>query len=293
MCTGKLWTDSGFSLTVLKMRTYHEQMRITPALPPALTAAALRDHMRADQPVARWSSGLDSLDAALGGGLAYGRMHEVYAANPQDASAAAGFVMVLATAMTRPDQSLLWLRVHRSIGRAGLLQASGWAELGGQPGCGLFCVAPDSMAMLRAAVDALRCAALGAVVVEGWGAMRELDLTASRRLVLAAERSGIPLFLLRVEARPVTSAAQTRWQVASAPSRALPGQAPGYPTFDIELLRQRSGPGGLRWRLEWNREQRIFRDAALSGAVVPVPVGRPVADTGMGTGGDRPARQAA
>ncbi len=248
-------------------------MRIAPALEPARPEPA---------PPPRWASGIASLDAALGGGLAYGRVHEIYTSETGDASAAAGFAVALATGMTKGSRTALWLRSRRCVEQGGVLQASGWAELGGAPGNTLFGVVADSMALLRAAVDALRCAALGAVIVEGWGRMRELDLTASRRLALAAEKSGVPLLLLRMDATPVPSAAQTRWQVASAPSHALPGHAPGRPTFDIELLRQRSGPSGLGWRLEWNRDQRTFRDATLSGAVVPVPVREPAADTGSG-----------
>ncbi|MEQ1541873.1 MAG: hypothetical protein ABL926_06420 [Novosphingobium sp.] len=231
----------------------------------------------------RWISGIASLDGALGGGLAHGCVHEIYAADAGDAAAAAGFAATLTIGMTDEVRTLLWLRSHRAAGRGGVLQASGWAELGGAPGYGLFGVVADGAALLRTAADALRCAGLGAVVVESWGTLRELDRTASRRLVLAAEKSGVPLFLLRIDAMPLASAAQTRWQVSSAPSQALPGRAPGRPTFDLELLRQRSGPSGLRWRLEWDRDQRIFRDAALSGAVVPVPARRPAADPATGS----------
>lgn len=229
----------------------------------------------------RWTSGIASLDAALGGGVAYGRVHEVYAAEAVDAPAAAGFVMALAAGMADSSRTVLWLRLHRSADLGGVLQADGWAELGGAPGNGLLGLVADTMTLLKTAVDALRCPALGAVIVEGWGRMRELDLTASRRLSLAAEKSGVPLFLLRLDATPVPSAAQTRWQVAAAPSHALPGHAPGWPAFDIALLRQRSGPCGLDWRLEWDRDQRKFGNATVSGAMVPIPVGRPVADSGV------------
>ena len=225
----------------------------------------------------RRALGAASLDAALGGGLARGYVHEVYAAEVDDAAAAAGFVAAVAAAMADTDRTVPWLRTPRAARLGGVMQANGWAELGGAPETGLVGVMPDAMALLRAAVDALRCAALGAVIVEGWGAMRELDLTASRRLALAAERSGVPLFLLRLDAAPVPSAAQTRWQVAAAPSRPLAGNAPGRPAFDVTLLRQRSGPCGLDWRLEWDRDRRMFREAALSGAVVSVPAGGPAA----------------
>jgi protein ImuA len=226
-------------------------------------------------PAPRRAFGIASLDAALSGGLAYGCIHEVYAADGDDMSAAAAFVLAMASGMAPPDRSILWLRSRRTTGLT--VQASGWAELGGAPQQGLLAVVPDSKTLLRAAVDALRCPALGAVIAEDWGRMRELDLTASRRLVLAAERSGVPLFLLRADAEPSPSAAQTRWQVASAASQALPGNAPGAPCFDIDLLRQKSGPCGLSWRLEWNRDQCQFRDTALSGAVVPLPAQQPAA----------------
>ena len=254
----------------------------------------LQQGAAAREPVAaavrRRACGVESLDAALSGGLAYGRVHEIYAAQPDDASAAAGFAVALVVAMagtgaeTGTTQPALWLRSRRAAGAGGVIQANGWAEMGGAPGNCLFGVVADGMALLRAALDAVRCSALAAVVVEHRGRMAELDLTASRRLSLAAEQSGVPLLLLHSDTAPVPSAAQTRWQVAAAPSRALPGDAPGLPTFDVELLRQRSGPSGLRWKLEWDRDQRIFRDATASGAVVPVPARRTAAGAGTGTG---------
>lgn len=234
----------------------------------------------------RWASGIASLDAALAGGFALGRVHEIFAAETGDTAAAAGFAAALATVMIAAtgDEAgeVLWLRRRSDATRAGVLQASGWAELGGRPERCLIGLVPDATALLRAAADALRSGAPGAVVVEGWGRMAELDLTASRRLALAAEKSDVPLLLVRIDAEPAPSAAQTRWQVSAAPSRALPGKAPGAPVFAIELLRQRSGPAGLNWRLEWDRDRCMFREAALSGAVVPVPAGGAAADARTG-----------
>lgn len=231
------------------------------------------------KPLRRSATGIAPLDQALGGGLAQGCLHEFYAAEPEDAPATAGLAVGLAL-LTMTGGATMWLRSRRTLAQGGVLQANGWAELGGAPGACLFGVVADDKALLRAGADALRCTALGGVVLESRGTMRDLDLTASRRLSLAAERSGVPLFLLRSDAEPTFSAAQTRWRVASAPSRALPGHAPGAPVFDIELLRQKGGPSGLSWRLEWDRDRCVFRDAALSGAVVPVPVHRPAATAG-------------
>ncbi|WDF71717.1 ImuA family protein [Novosphingobium sp. KACC 22771] len=243
-------------------------------------------------PVRRWSSGMATMDAALGGGLAHGCLHEIYAAEAGDGAAAAGFTLAAAMGLCA-GKPLLWLRSRRAAGALGVFQGAGWAELGGAPDGGLVGVVGDTMGLLRAAVDGLRCAALGAVVVESWGAMRELDLTASRRFALAAEQSGVPLLLLRVDAAPSPSAARTRWQVSAAPSLALPGNAPGAPCFDVTLLRQRSGPSGQSWRLEWDRENCQFRERTnhetLSGAVVPVPFDRPAADRAGDRAGERHA----
>lgn len=228
---------------------------------------------------ARRAIGVGALDTVLGGGLVIGAVHEFHAAAPEDAPAAAGLALGMATGIAA-ERTMLWLRSRRAVRAGGVLQAPGWAELGVRPGAWLLGQVDDDKALLRAAVEALRCAALGAVVVEGRGALRDLDLTASRRLALAAEKSGVTLFLLRLDSQPAPSAAQTRWRVAAAPSRALPGRAPGAPAYDIELLRQKGGPGGLHWRLEWDRDQCLFREAPPSGDVVPVPVRGPITATG-------------
>src|SRR5690606_33522627 len=101
----------------------------------------------------------------------------------------------------------------------------------------------------RAGVDALRCNELGVVVIELWGDPPALDLTASRRLALAAETSGVSALLLRMGAAAGPSAARTRWQVSAAPSVPLAANAPGYPGWNIELLRQRGGPAGGPWHV--------------------------------------------
>ena len=117
---------------------------------------------------------------------------------------------------------------------------------------------------------------LGALIVEAHGKCAGLDLTASRRLALAVEQSGVTLLMLRLEAEPVPSAADTRWAVSAAESSALDANAPGPPMFEIELLRRRAGPSGMRWRLEWDRDQSIFREPALPGAMVSLPSRGPV-----------------
>jgi protein ImuA len=256
-------------------------MRFDLVKPASSLAAAGQMHVRA-RPDAAWTTGVTAVDAVLGGGLARGQLHEIYAATPADATAAAGFTAALAIGMDTPTRPVLWLRSHHAARTAGVVQGEGWAALGGDPGRCLFGLPGDPLNLLRAACDGLRCGGLAAVILESHGRMAGLDLTASRRFTLAAEMSGTAMLLLRIDAEVTPSAARTRWQVAAAPSRAFPGNAPGMPSFDIELLRQKSGPSGMRWRLEWDCDQRRFRDAALSGAVVPVPSRRPGTVAGAG-----------
>jgi protein ImuA len=225
----------------------------------------------------RIATGHTALDTALDGGLARGRVHELFAAETEDASSTTGFAAMLALRTVGQKGPIFWLRSDEAGRRGGHLYAPGLAELGGEPDGLVLGQAPDARALLKSAADAARCPGLKALVVECWGKCPELDLTASRRLSLAAEQSGVTLFLLRLDAEPMPSAADTRWAVSAAPSRALEAYAPGLPSLGIELLRRRAGPSGMRWRLEWDRDQIIFREPAYPGAVVPLPAGRQAA----------------
>jgi protein ImuA len=229
---------------------------------------------------AQLETGVSAVDAALGGGFAVGRVHEFYAAQSDDSAAVAGFVAAITIISS---QSIIWIRPKAALRSGGVIQGAGWAELGGRPENILFARAPDNKALLRATHDALRTAGAGVVVAEIWGRASEIDLTVNRRLSLAAEQSGLPLLMIRIDATPTPSAAETRWLVASAPSHPLAAKALGHPTFDIELLRQRGGQAGLNWRLEWDRDRHLFGDTATPGALLPLPVRRPIADAGRGS----------
>ena len=224
--------------------------------------------------IGRFATGHEALDVELGGGLARGRVHEMFAAEGDDAASAAGFAVMLALRAAE-GAPILWLKSDEAERRGGRPHAPGLAELGGDPDALVMALAPDARALLRGAADAARCSGLGALIVECWGKCPALDLTASRRLSLAAEQSGVTLLMLRLEAEPSPSAADTRWAVTAAPSRALEANAPGPPQLEIELLRRRAGPSGMRWRLEWDRDRLAFREPALPGAVVPLPSRRP------------------
>lgn len=224
---------------------------------------------------ARFATGHAAIDAWLGGGLARGRLHEMLAEDGEDAGSLSGFAAMLALRIDA-GRPLLWLRSETAERQAGKLYATGLGELGLYGGDLILGLLPDDAALLKAASDAARCAGLGALIVETWGEPKPLDLTATRRLMLAAEASGVTVLLLRGAARESPSVADTRWRVSPAPSVALAADAPGPPAFDLELLRRRAGPAGRQWRVEWNRERRAFQPLAgqaLSGTVLPVAAG--------------------
>ncbi|MGN6290498.1 MAG: ImuA family protein [Sphingopyxis terrae] len=219
------------------------------------------------------ASGHADFDAAIGGGLAIGKTHEFFAADALDATSAAAFAALLAL-RTPGAAPLLWLRTADAARRAGHIYAPGIAELGGDPDRLLLVETADPKMLLACANDAVRCGGSAAVIVESWGAWPALDLTAGRRLALGARDAGTVLLMLRLNTLPAPSVAETRWTVAAAPSTALEADAPGAPGFILDLIRWRGGPAGARWQMEWNRDEQVFRGAALSGALLPVAPGR-------------------
>ena len=219
------------------------------------------------------------IDGRLRGRLAKAALHEVYGAATETSSAAA-FALMLALRGCALGAPILWVREDHAA-RHGRLYAHGLAELGADPDQIVIIHAPDARTALRAGADIARCSAVGAVLIELHGKVPLLDLTASRRLALAAAQSGVLVLLLRIGAEPQASAAQTRWQVESAPSALLAANAPGAPAFIIELLRHRGGVAGFRTRIEWNRDDRNCIEAPLPGAAF--------ADALIGTGEARKA----
>jgi protein ImuA len=194
-------------------------------------------------------------------------LHEVFAAEAGCEGAASGFAAALATRAGQ-DKKLLWIRHDFSALEFGELSATGLLEFGIDPGRVLLLRVCDVTGALRAAGDALSCAALGAVVIEIPGEQKKLDLVTSRRLTLAAQRKGVTVFLLRFSAEPDSNSAETRWLISPAHSSDKEDDW-GFPRFAAALARNRHGATG-DWVMEWNGDEQCFR-AADRGAVVSVP----------------------
>jgi protein ImuA len=100
--------------------------------------------------------------------------------------------------------------------------------------------------------EGLREKGLAAVI----GEVTHLGLTASRRLQLACEASGVPAFALRrwwtvaeKELTGLPSAAVTRWRISPFTSHAPPAPGLGRARWHVELLRCRGGDP-CSWILE-------------------------------------------
>ncbi len=99
---------------------------------------------------------------------------------------------------------------------------------------------------LFALEEGLRCREFACVIGEIAGNPRALGFTASRRLSLTAERHGVRLWLVRLDAEPDLSSARMRWQARAAPSPhpSWNPAAPGTATWHAELFRARSHAPG-------------------------------------------------
>ena len=192
-----------------------------------------------------------------GGGLARATLHEILATEP---GCGAAFAAVI---LARSGGTVVWI-----AGSADGLTA--WP-----PGLARFGLLPANLILVRAdgwsdalwaMEETLRCPAVsGALLAADWQAdptATMLDLTASRRLQLAAETGGgIGLLLRPAVLTPPPSAAASRWRIAPL-NTAGPGHKMGDPCWQLELLRLRGGKPGGPWVVTWRAGQILWVAAA-------------------------------
>lgn len=206
--------------------------------------------------------GVGELLAAMG----RAGVHEIVEAEYGAAPACAGLALA-ALASARPG-ALLWVAQGGVLREHGGVSARGARHAGLDP-ARLLCVRTERVAdTLWCVEEGLVSGAVSAVVAE----LSEASFTATRRLVLAAERTGRPALLLMPHHRGGASAAATRWRVAAVPSAAdrWDPRAPGRPRWRVMLERARPAPAaaGRCHDLEFDHE-------TLSVAVVSGLADRP------------------
>jgi protein ImuA len=167
-------------------------------------------------------------------------LSELFATHPRDGGWT-GFLL----AQVDRAKPILWIQDRMAILESGRIHPPGLPirDL-------IHVAARDARDALWAMEEGVRCSALSCVIGELWGDPRALDFTATRRLAVAAERSGTPCWLVRLNGTANLSGARMRWRIGSAPSLANPldPRAPGLPAWDAELFRARGLPPG-QWTI--------------------------------------------
>jgi protein ImuA len=189
----------------------------------------------------RFQFGLDAVDRLLmNQQFPYGALHEIQGdTGIADFTAANGFVAGIAANLTG---GILWC-----VGRS-QIYGPAIASLGLSPSRIIFAHAKNDDEALAVMEEGLRHASLAAVI----GEVKRVSLNASRRLILAAEKSGVAAFVLRPpvhQSKPERVACATRWRIGAAPSAPLPVQGVGRARWSVELLRARGGATG-QWIIE-------------------------------------------
>ncbi len=197
------------------------------------------------------ATGVAAIDAHLpAGGLALAALHEIAGAGAQVEHAAAA-TLLTAGLLARLGGKVLWVLQRRDLFPPALAAVGLGAERV------IYVAAGKPAGVLLVMEEGLRHRGLAAVVGEFSG---RLGLTASRRLQLAAESSGVTAILLRRSrnfadpALDAPSAAVTRWRVTALPSPPALAHAPATPglargRWRLELTRSRGGAPGA-WTVE-------------------------------------------
>ena len=231
------------------------------------------------------------LDKALKGGLRRGALHEVVAASSGDAPAACGFALALAArfavALDRRG-AIVWIVEDGARSETGAPYAPGLFSHGIDPARLVVVETASGQESLWATEEALKCRGVAAVVTEVWR-LKPYDLAASRRLVLAAGKSGTPGLMVLAgaagSAANLSSAARTRFEVKACPGRRTASAdnrtpLPGCAAWEVRIARIRAGPHGGApaqdqdrfWPILWDHKEAVFCNA------LPLPVSAPARD---------------
>lgn len=184
-----------------------------------------------------------------------GAIHEFISDKAVHAASTNGFITALAGKLMRGSGPCLWIGNSRHIFPSGL------KHFGVDPHRILFIHSPRQKDLLWIMEEALKCDALSAVI----GEMQEVDFTASRRLQLAVEKSGVNAFIHRFQPRMENPTAfTTRWKIRPLPSLTtdgLPGI--GRSRWEVQLLKVRNGRPA-HWTIEWHKGlfEQIFHQHA-------------------------------
>ena len=179
---------------------------------------------------------VESLDSALSGGLALGRVH-MLGGLMQAHGAVSGFATALLmrlvahlSATGKPVGPIIWCPASNR-GGAGMLYGHGLAALGLDPARLLIVDTPHPARRMAALDDIARTDGLAAVVAEYDGMQKSSDywMRLMRRVQLAAESSRVTVFLLG--APLAANGCETVWHIAPT-NMASADKMPGHITHN-------------------------------------------------------------
>ena len=170
-------------------------------------------------------------------------IHEFLTGSAEDVAATSGFISCLLSSLMSKGGASVWIGVSQAIFPAAL------KFFNVEPDKIIFINTRKPKELLWLVEEALKCEGLAAVI----GEIAELTFTASRRLQLAVEQSGVTGFLIRNNSRNInTNACTARWKISSDPSKITGDDIPGigFPAWNVELLKIRNGKPGS-WQMQW------------------------------------------
>ena len=279
------------SLLVERLRARIAGIAPTPSLMPPDRIAPVERITPGSAP--HWALGLSEIDRHLPeAGLAADGVHEIAPAAYGDMPAALGFAAALGArrldGLAADERPLLWCRLAAEKREWGRLYGHGLEALGLARRRLLTATLHKPAAILWTLEEALKSGALAGVIADVGSSP---DLTAVRRLMLAANEGQTPALLLFPAPPHGATSARTRWIVAAQPSAPPPfdEKAPGAPAWQVHLVRCRGGTPE-QWLVEWSHATHRFALAAAicdrtaaSGDAAANP-GEPASGAGPGGG---------
>lgn len=204
--------------------------------------------------------GLDALAAAAAGTPG---LHEVRPETYRDGPPAMGFLCALGAmaARGRPG-AVIWIAQARGGFDFGRPYGPGLARSGIDPRRVLLIDAPDDFCALWAAEEAAKAGGAAAILGQVIGTV---DLTAARRVHLAAAQHGVFVCLARPHQTPGLGPALTRWTASGAPGLGQTLAQWAVPRWRVGLDRRRDGPPVPAEILEWDHVTHRVRLGALLG----------------------------
>jgi protein ImuA len=236
--------------------------------------------------------GITEIDAALGGGLSRGALHEIAAEREGEIPVATAFILIAVMqfynnswsqfsqiddgrAASSPRGAVLWISEDPSLCENGALYGLGLDQVGIAPERLITVAAPRARDVLWAMEEALRSRAIAVAI--GEIRARSINQVATRRLSLAAAGGETLGILLRTAPDEEPSAVATRWIIGAAPSSFSSSERSrgiGPPRLAVHLVRNRRGHLGA-WIVEWNSVEQRFELAMHSELMAGAALDRP------------------